>query len=227
MDTLPRFLEISVPSADVRASLEWYRALGFAELMTGDIRDYPYAVISDGDLYLGLHATGLEQAGLSFVRPDLARFVLDASDRGVEFDAARLGIEDFHEAVRRDPVGNPGILIEARTFSSTQVTEASLVGRLSHVALPCLDVGASLGFWEQFGFIGVESDTGEPAELHAPGLRLQLRAGTRELTLYFQNADIEPALEGLTRVGIEARMTVEGQELRAPEGTRIIVKGSE
>ena len=224
MDAEFKFLEISIPSADVHASLEWYRALGFAELTTGDIRNYHYAVISDGELCLGLHAEGLGQSGLSFVRQELAMYVREAETAGMAFDIARIGVNDFHEAVRHDPVGNPAVLIEARTFSPAHANDAVIVGTLSHVGLPCMDVDASLQFWEQFGFISVQADTDQPAELHAPGLTIQLQNGTRDLTLFYQNPNIYPALEALSRDGIDARQTPEGHELRAPEGTRLIMQ---
>ena len=221
-----KFLEISIPSADVRASLEWYRALGFTELATGDIRNYHYAVVSDGELCLGLHAEGLTQAGLTFVRQELATYVRRAQSSGVEFDTARLGVDDFHEAIRHDPVGNPVVLIEARTFSSAHTSDPVIVGTLNHIALPCMNVDASLTFWEQYGFISVQADSGEPAELHAPGLTLQLQNGIRELGLHFHNNKLAATLEALSLQGIDARQTPDGLELRAPEGTRLIMESS-
>ncbi len=224
MDAEFKFLEISIPSGDVQASLEWYRALGFAELTTGDIRNYHYAVVSDGELCLGLHAEGFSQSGLSFVRQELAMYVRTAQALDVEFDIARIGIDDFHEAIRHDPVGNPAVLIEARTFSPAHKNDPVIVGTLSHVALPCMDVDASLEFWEQFGFISVQGDTGQPAELHAPGLTIQLQNGTRELGLHFHNTRLEETMAGLSVHGIDARQTPDGLELRAPEGTRLVMQ---
>ena len=226
MDAEFKFLEISIPSADVHASLEWYRALGFAELTTGDSRNYHYAVISDGRLCLGLHSEGLSQSGLSFVRQELAMYVREAETAGLEFDMARIGIDDFHEAVRHDPVGNPAVLIEARTFSPAHTEDSAIVGTLSHVVLPCMDVDASLQFWEHFGFISVQADTGEPAELHAPGLTIQLQNGTRDLGLHFHNNKLAETLDALSVHGIDARQTPDGLELRSPDGTRLIM-GSE
>jgi len=224
MDSEIRLLEISIPASDVRASLEWYRALGFIELTTNDIRQYHYAVVSDGELCVGFHSQGLEQSGLSFVRPELAVLVREALAQGIEFEIARIGIDDFHEAVRSDPTGNPAVLIEGRTFSPPHENAVGTIGRLSHVALPCMDVEESLSFWESYGFIGVQGDDGDPVELHTPGLTMQLQNGVRELTLYYQNDDPGELVTTLERLGITARKTPFGRELRAPEGTRLIIQ---
>jgi catechol 2,3-dioxygenase-like lactoylglutathione lyase family enzyme len=225
MDDELKFLEVSIPTADVRASLEWYRTLGFAELTTSDIRTYHYAVVSDGSLCIGLHGKGLEQAGLSFVRPELAKLVRQQMEDGIEFADARLSSDDFHEAVRIDPAGNPALLLEARTFSPLHedVAQECQAGTFMHIALPCSDTEESLEFWEQFGFISVRTDTGEPAALHRPNLTVQPRIGTRELTLVYHIQDLAQTLATLEQRGISARKTPIGCELHAPEGTRFLL----
>ena len=69
-----RFLEISVHAPDTLASLEFYEALGFSQAATGEAWPYPYAVVTDGRLGIGLHQRELPQSPLlSFVLPDLHR----------------------------------------------------------------------------------------------------------------------------------------------------------
>ena len=223
MDTDLRFLEISLPSADVHASLEWYCALGFAELSTTDIRRWHYGVVTDGNICLGLHAEGIDQCGLCFVRPELAAYVLAAQDLGTEFESTQLGIEDFHEAMLRDPIGNCAVLVEARTFSPGAESTPAGIGQLAQLELPCMNVTESSAFWEGLGFIGVQSDGEDSAELHMPGLTMRLKNGVRDLTLHFRPDNLHQTLETLSLCGIEARTTAEGQELRAPEGTRLLL----
>ena len=73
MSGLGRFLEVSVQTADVPESLNWYKMLGFAELTTGDMWSHKYAVVSDGVLCIGLHDREFDSPAITFVQPDLAR----------------------------------------------------------------------------------------------------------------------------------------------------------
>jgi catechol 2,3-dioxygenase-like lactoylglutathione lyase family enzyme len=220
-----QFLELSLPAPDVRESLDWYRGLGFAELLTNDIRQYHYAVVSDGSFCIGLHGTGMDGAGLTFVQPDLARSVRDRMEQGEEFEEANLGIDDFHEAAQRDPDGSRAILLEARTFSPSHSDEARpLTGPLHSLVLPCMRVTETLAYWQRYGFIAIESDDSAHAELHAPGLMVELHAGTRDLALRCIPGDYDAAIATLN-ADFELTMFSDGEnkgvELRAPEGTRI------
>ncbi len=51
-----RFHELSIATADIRASLDFYESLGFWQAPTGDAWHHPYAVVTDGRVVLGLHA---------------------------------------------------------------------------------------------------------------------------------------------------------------------------
>ena len=55
MTTIGRFLEFSVGAADILESLHFYKTLGFVELEIGDMWPHKYAVVSDGELNIGLH----------------------------------------------------------------------------------------------------------------------------------------------------------------------------
>jgi hypothetical protein len=69
-----RFLEISVHAPDVLASLAFYERLGFTQVTTGEAWSYPYAVVTDGRLAIGLHQQELPQSPLlAFVLPELHR----------------------------------------------------------------------------------------------------------------------------------------------------------
>ena len=50
-----RFLELSLTTADIAASVQFYERLGFSQLTTGDTWTHPYGVLSDGRICLGLH----------------------------------------------------------------------------------------------------------------------------------------------------------------------------
>ncbi len=221
MEEAPRFLEICLPCRDVGESLEWYRGLGFTELPVTDARNYPYAVVTDGGTPLGLHGAGIDAPGLIFVRPELAGYARGLEHRGTSFVRLALGQDQFHETVQADPEGSLAIMVEARTFSSGHTGGGPpATGNLDCIQLPCLQLNPVLEFWQDFGFIGVASDAARSAELHIPGLRVELHEGTRAACLLFSAENLAASLAAIERHATP-RNTTEGVELIAPEGTRL------
>jgi len=220
-----QFLELSIATPDVQESLAWYLELGFGELPTTDALAQHYGVVGNGQFYIGLHGAGLDAPGLTFVRRDLAEHVRAMLAVDQEFEYTNLGIDALHEARQRDRDGTLAILLEARTFSPGHTRAEPLpIGDLLHIALPCMDVGEALEFWQSYGFIGVENTASDTVELHAPGLTLALTAGNRQLTLRFQPKDFPACIELLKdryRLKIVTAAFGRCTEFTAPEGTRI------
>ena len=52
---LGRFLEVSVHAPDILESLAFYERLGFTQAPVGETWSHPYAVVTDGRLFIGLH----------------------------------------------------------------------------------------------------------------------------------------------------------------------------
>lgn len=226
MAAFGKFLEVSLPARDVLRSLAFYRALGFIELTTGDIRRWHYAVVSDGACAIGLHGAGIDEPTLSFVRPNLARQVGVLRETGHRFEQMRLGPEEFHEALLRTPDGQAILMVEARTFSPGTHDDAreALIGQCAEVSLTCADVGASRRFFEQAGFLAEESADGGLA-LTVPGIRLGLRAGAPRpvATLRFRASDPRGVLRQLPSLDVPVERDAEGVLLTAPEGTRLLL----
>jgi len=91
------FLELSLTTADIAASVQFYERLGFSQLTTGDTWTHPYGVLSDGRICLGLHQRRAPPSMLSFVRPELSLHVHQLQAAGFEPHYTRLGDSDFHE----------------------------------------------------------------------------------------------------------------------------------
>ena len=227
MGAFGRFLELSVPAGDILESLAFWRALGFAELTTGDIRRHHYAVVTDGAVAIGLHAGGIEEIALSFVRPNLAKQVRALKEAGREFEFVRLGAEEFHEAALRNPDGQLIVMMEARTFSpggEHGEPARPLLGRCAEIALACRDPDASRAFWEAAGFIAEPGDDGPP-RLVAPGVTLGLRESARRASpaLRFAVPPDQAALSALDARGIAVSREGQATVLRSPEGLRLVV----
>lgn len=226
MGSFGRFLEVSVPAADVLRSLNFYRALGFGELPAGDIRPWHYAVVTDGTLVVGLHGGGLDEPALCFVRPNLARQVRALEAAGLGFETCRLGEDEFHEAALRSPDGLLLLMLEARTFSPGDGIDrgSSLIGRCTEVTLDCADPATSRAFFEAAGFLESGSDD-DTVRLDTPGLRLALRRAARPggLALRYAEQDGDTLARALAARDLQPVRGPDGRLLRAPEGTRLLL----
>lgn len=226
MGSFGRFLEVSVPAADVLRSLNFYRALGFGELPAGDTRPWHYAVVTDGTLVVGLHGGGLDEPALCFVRPNLARQVRALEAAGLGFETCRLGEDEFHEAALRSPDGLLLLMLEARTFSPGDGIDrgSSLIGRCTEVTLDCADPATSRAFFETAGFLESGSDD-DTVRLDTPGLRLALRRAARPggLALRYAEQDGDTLARALAARDFQPVRGPDGRLLRAPEGTRLLL----
>ena len=232
---LGRFLEYSIPTADIRASLDFYSKLGFSQAEVGETWPHPYAVVTDGRIHLGLHVLPDAEPTLTFVKPDLLRHLVALEGIGIEFDVRRLGNDIFNELGWTDPSGHRVRLIEARTFSPSKrsATDTSLCGYFEEVALPCAGLQASKAYWETLGFVGMD-DLDAPIA-HVPCTSDSIDLGLFELAhlarpaLVFDAGDLRAALKRLADEGAPSRplpQPLRGLSagwLTAPEGTAILL----
>ncbi len=227
MSTLGHFLEFSVPAPDLGASLDFYLSLGFSDVRVNDIRPRGYAAVTDGQIVIGLHGVGLDEPALTFVKPDVARHARAMVDTGTELDFQRLDNDQFNEVGLRTPDGLLIQLLEAPTFSVTDVEVlAPLIGRCTEMKLSCAEVSETRTFFELAGFLGTEVEDDESVLLTAPGLSLALRPASSRtgVSLCFEpGGDWRLQLE--TR-GISLRPSGPNHVLVAPEGTRLLLVAS-
>src|SRR5512135_1588053 len=133
---LGRFLEISVRVSDILESLAFYESLGFVQAAVGDTRPYPYAVVTDGRLILGLHAAPVDSPCLTWTHPDLKSHAPKLQSLGIEFARAEFGDDAFHELAFWDPAGQMVTILEARTYSPPSAGDVRQ---------------SSLGYFEEYG----------------------------------------------------------------------------
>lgn len=233
---LGRFLEFSLPTPDIRASLDFYTKLGFSQAQVGDAWPHPYAVVTDGRICLGLHQGAIAVPAMTFVKPGLLKHLETLEKLGLEFQFRRLGNDVFNEVGWSDPGGLLVRLIEARTFSPNKRTglDTSRCGWFLEIALPTPSPAAAKANWEQFGFVGIDeiddrlphvsctSDTIDVG-LYDPG-------HLRRPTLRFEVDDVKETLERLAEAGIETADAVPpplqqmpAALMIAPEGTPLLL----
>ena len=121
-----RFHEVSVHAPDLLESLDFYERLGFTQVTAGEALPYPYAVVADGRLAIGLHGRELPQSPLlAFVLPGLLERLATLERRGIEILDRRLGDDVFNEA-SLEAGGQRLRLLEARTHSPASLGPARL-----------------------------------------------------------------------------------------------------
>src|SRR5437868_12307966 len=236
---LGRFLEISVHAQAIQESLEFYQALGFEQASVGETWPYPYAVVTDGRLFLGLHGAVVRSAALTVVLPRLAAGIDRLREYGVEFDQERLGNDVFNQATFTAPGGQSVNLLEARTFSppSLDRTVLTTCGYFSEYAMPVREAQPSREFWEPLGFVAMEEEplpfprTSLTSDLLNLGL-YRTRA-LRQPLLVFEDPDMRERLARLRERGFKLsdEMPDSLDEstnaiVEAPEGTRLLLMQS-
>ena len=229
---LGRFLEIGIATRDIRASVEFYEALGFSQAHTGDIWPHPYGVLTDGRVHLGLHQSRLDSPALTFVRPEIAAQLGELERAGVEVRSADIGDEAFHQAAFSDPAGQAVRLLEARTYSPPDRSprEPSHCGAFAWLSLPAADFDPVRGFWEKLGLSAREARERPYEHLPLTGAGLELALHRPRFfpgpLLVFHDAGMRGRIARLRELGIATperppRGLDAGANalLTAPEGT--------
>lgn len=145
---LGRFLEFGVAAPQILESLGFYKSLGFHELQIGDIWAHRYAVVSDGELCIGLHDLEFDGPALTFVHHEVAKEARSMTDHGFDFRYLKIGDDSFNELGFVDHDGHLITMIEARTFSKPhEDMNNSLCGRWIETTLPVRDTLRAGRFW--------------------------------------------------------------------------------
>lgn len=148
MSTIGRFLEYSVHAPNILESLHFYKSLGFTELESNDVYPHKYAVVSDGELNIGLHEKEIDSPAITFVQQDLAAHARSMTDHGFDFKFLRLDEDVFNELGFRDRDGHAVVMVEARTFNMREDAENdSACGSWFELTLPVRDTVRAARFW--------------------------------------------------------------------------------
>lgn len=235
-----RFHEVSVHAPDVLASIAFYERLGFTQATAGEAWPYPYAVVSDGRLSIGLHGRELPSSPLlAFVLPDLFGRLGGLERIGIQILDRRLGQDVFNEA-SFEAAGQRIRLLEARTHSPAPraPAEVSRLGWFEEYLLPVADVKHAEKQWEGLGFVPAEeSDQPYPhIGLTSDSLDVAL-LGTGVLArpaLLFTDAEMPARIARLAEAGFELAQRLPGNLdparhalLVAPEGTQLLLATAE
>jgi predicted lactoylglutathione lyase len=230
-----RFLELSVQTDDILASVEFYERLGFRQLQVGETWSHPYAVLTDGRIPIGLHRYEFESPALTFVLPELATKLPHIERQGVSFKFRKLGADEFNEAGLIAPDNQMLTLLEARTYSPASFDDSdfSRLGRVSEWSVPVHDVDGAASVWENLGFrvAGRHDDPHPRALLSGEDIAIGLheRPALKRPALCFTCKDLDQTMGYLIEQGLHLdaeHSPVDGGPgfvLTSPEGLRLVL----
>lgn len=235
-----RFLEISIHTAVIQESLSFYQSLGFEQANVGETWPYPYAVVTDGRLFIGLHGAAVRSPALTFVLPQLASGIERLRQRGIDFDQVQLGNDAFNQATFTDPNGLSVNILEARTFSPPNVDAAitTTCGYFAEFGIPVRDPAGSRDFWEPLGFVALEEELLPFARTSLTSNLLNLglyrTRALRQPVLTFEDPEMRERLTLLRERGFklsdempDSLDEATNAILEAPEGTRLLLLQSD
>ena len=232
MSALGQFLEFSVQTSDILESLQFYKTLGFVELEISDVREHKYAVVSDGELNIGLHDREFDSPAITFVKQDLAKRARKMTDHGFNFRFMQLGEDSFNEIGFADRDGHMISMVEARTFHASEEAERdSRCGSWLELTLPVRDTLRAAQFWAPIAptLLDVREEPTTHMRFDADGAPLGLSESIalEGPSLSFKCTDRSQLLHLLKRnsMDFEKFPGFEGAfvAIRAPEGTMLYV----
>ena len=230
VSNIGQFLELAVRTPDILESLRFYRSLGFTELECADVYRHKYAVVSDGELNIGMHDADFDSPAITFVQADLARRARSMTNSGYEFDFVRLHEDVFNQLRFRDRDGHSIRMVEARTFHMSEDAENdSLCGSWFELTLPVRDTVHAAGFWAPIAptLLEMREEPTTHMRFDAAGVALGLSESIALETpsLCFRCHDRATLMAAIEQHGIayEKFPGFEGAfaALRAPEGTML------
>ena len=220
------FLEVSLATQDILASLEFYRKLGFVEAPAREAWRHPYTVVTDGRLYIGLHQRELASPALSFALPELRQQLPQLESLGIAFEFCNIELHRFNELGFLDPDGALVALLEARTYSPVHAEVETLCGYFLEYRQPVRDAAATLAFWEKLGLIATPAEDDQPAQVSWGGINLTLEdfAPRAKPALVFANGNLEETAALCEMRGLPIQNDIRGLRVTTPEGLSLLLQ---
>lgn len=220
------FLEISLSTPEILASLDFYKKLGFVEAPAREAWRHPYTVVTDGRLYIGLHQRELASPALSFALPELRKQLPNLESLGIEFEFCNIELHRFNEVGFLDPDGGLVTLLEARTYSPLHAEVQTLCGYFLEYRLPVRDPAATLKFWKELGLIATPAEDGQAAQVAWGGINISLEdfSPRARPALVFANSNLEEAEMLCEMRGLPIQKDIHGLRVATPEGLSLLLQ---
>ena len=234
-----RFLEYSVPCDNVLETLGFFQELGFTALPTNDIWNYPYAVITDGRCFLGLHEKNYfeqltNQPRMSFVHEEIKLVTDFLRDNSFSILKSSISEDEFQHTICKGLNQADINIVAARSFSPPpkENRKDSLLGYFRGIVMPTANLEKSFKFWEQMGMLVMETANENAISVSANHLNMLLVDDDNHKIpgLLFEHPKPEELLEPFANLGINPEVSdqclVLNSEylIKTPNGVNVWVK---
>lgn len=177
----PKLAEVSgltINTPDLKASVKFYKKLGFSELFRGDF-PFPLVQLSDGQIQIMLRHTPEKYFALTYYPGDIDAVAAELAAEGIEPFEKNISDSDYLKFYRMktpegfvvsmvmliesftQPAGPTMLTMSPQDYSNPEKYTNKTAGMLGEIAYPVKDLDVSIAFWQKLGF-KVLSKYGEP-----------------------------------------------------------------
>lgn len=153
---LAELAEITMPTRKLKDDVAFFHLLGFQYVAGHQSYPYPWAMLTDGSIYVGLHKESPpeRQAALTYFVKDLPATVKELKKKGIAFE--RIAEEEKIPIHARfnDPDGQPVNLFpyaEGKMPPKPRGKSALNCGKFGEFSLRVKDLERSIEFWTKLG----------------------------------------------------------------------------
>ncbi len=157
-------LEISLSVTDLDTNLEFFRKLGLRQTAGPHTDPYPWTVLTDGFVHLGLHQTEMATPALVYFTNDLAARLEFLAENQIALLSTMEQDERVIMAWFKDPNGQRLAVADlmGAEIPSPEGLVLSGLGHFGEFSIPTRDLAASVEFYRQFDFEQIGGDVREP-----------------------------------------------------------------
>ncbi|GAB4373898.1 MAG: hypothetical protein Kow0042_18100 [Calditrichia bacterium] len=156
-------VHVSLSVKNIRESKIFYQKLGFRELEGRDSGEHPWAVLSDGSIFLMLSQNPFPSPALTYYASDMDNRVQKFQEKGIRFEDIITREGRFSAAVLKAPNG-PGLSLiryDSQALPLRPPVHSFRFGEFARIDLPTANFEATKQFFTRLGF-HILTDTPEP-----------------------------------------------------------------
>ena len=241
--TLGEVTAITITSPDLDKSFNFYKTLGFTEVMRMDF-PFPWIQISDGALLIMLRKDDQPYIALTYYVKDIEVVVAVIESKGIEFiekpkptdwvkryvmaspDKVLISLVNIMDGFTQ-PKGKTMLTMAQEDYMKPSEYQNKICGMYGEFAQPVANLQQSISFWEKLGFVVLSKFQMQyPWAIMTDGLAILGLHQTNEFlkpTITFFAADMKEKIASLKAGGLKS-YTDKGEAnivLTTPEGQHI------
>jgi catechol 2,3-dioxygenase-like lactoylglutathione lyase family enzyme len=214
---------ITITTPDLEKSLEFYKKLGFTEVMRMDF-PFPWIQVSDGALLMMLRKGDTPYIALTYYVKEIDNSVKLVQDAGIEFaeipkasdmlkrylfrtpDGANITLIHIPEGFMQ-PAGPTMLTMQPQDYANPEKYVNKVCGMFGEFAMPVKDLDRSISFWEKLGFKALSKMTSHyPWAILSDGLAiigLHQTGNFTDPTITYFASDMKAKIEKLKQDGLD------------------------